>query len=192
VVFLGHGVSQVRRPPASRRGQRRAGSLASPAQPSGCRWHRWSGDAWFRSFHVPLGSGRSLGPHPRAHEPSDIQGPFCPDARSIQGTSFPFDPAGVVQFLEQGSMEFLPDTEVMPFLETTPTRHAAAASRLSGQIRPANASLQHEQDPTQSILIGHRRTPPLWLRRWRRQKRAIRSQSSEGRISRAIQVHYAP
>ena len=68
-------------------------------------------------------------------------------------------------------METVPDTLVMPFLETTPARHSASTAHLLWQIRPPDAGLQDEQDAPQGVLVWHGRPSSLRLRRGRRQKR---------------------
>jgi len=74
------------------------------------------------------------------------------------------------QMVEQELMDAWPDAGATPISEAAPTRHAAAAAHLLGEILPRDAGLENEDNAGESPAIVEEWSSAFWMRRMRWQK----------------------
>ena len=72
---------------------------------------------------------------------------------AIDGRPRPIDEVGIVQTCEQDVVEARPDTGLVPVAKATPAGHAAATAHLGGQVFPADAGLEDEEDAGQCLAV---------------------------------------
>src|SRR6202035_6113208 len=76
------------------------------------------------------------------------------DGGGIDDDTTEVDLPGPTEFVQQESVQLLPDAGPAPLVESIPEGHAAAAHFL-GKVFPRNAGLEHEQDAGQTDPIRH-------------------------------------
>lgn len=96
---------------------------------------------------------------------------FRLDGGAIHAGSIPVQSIGVLEMFQQGLVEGLPDTGLMPVAEPSPASDAGTATHLLGQHLPGDPGFQDEQDSRQGGTIGYSWPAAIRFGRFRRQER---------------------
>lgn len=90
--------------------------------------------------------------------------PFCRHRRRVEDGSAPIELLGALELIEQMLVKALPYAALLPFAQASPTRHAASAAHLRGELAPLDPRLQHEHDARERGAVVHARATSLRLR----------------------------
>ena len=82
-------------------------------------------------------------------------------AGRVDTGAFPLNLIELPQVVQHGLVDALPDTCLLPCVQTSPAAHAAATAQFTGQIFPRQACLEDEQNTSQGGAVVNARASTL-------------------------------
>jgi len=76
--------------------------------------------------------------------------------RAIDSGTRPVDRVGSLEFLQKHRVQLVPEAKFSPLLQAFAAGAAGAASPFAGQVIPAEAGTQDEQDSGERLAVGQR------------------------------------